>query len=38
MSQMPDFLPALPEMFVLGMSCLILILDLFLSERTRVVT
>jgi len=36
--EMPNFLPALPEMFVLGMVCLILILDLFLSERTRVVT
>lgn len=36
--EMPNFLPALPEMFVLGMSCLILILDLFMNERTRVVT
>lgn len=36
--EMPNFQPALPEMFILGMSCLILILDLFLSERTRVVT
>ena len=34
----PDFTPALPEMFLLGMACLILMLDLFLSERSRVVT
>lgn len=36
--EMPNFLPALPEMFVLGMGCIILILDLFLTERSRVVT
>jgi len=35
---MPDFMPALPEMFLLGMACLILLLDLFLSERSRIVT
>lgn len=35
---MPNFLPAMPEMFVLGMTSLILILDLFMNERTRVVT
>lgn len=35
---MPDFMPALPEMFLLGMVCFILLLDLFLSERSRVVT
>lgn len=35
---MPDFMPALPEMFLLGMICFILLLDLFLSERNRVVT
>ncbi|MFO7592675.1 MAG: NADH-quinone oxidoreductase subunit NuoN [Pseudomonadota bacterium] len=35
---MPNFLPAMPEMFVLGMTTLILILDLFLNERTRVVS
>ncbi|GAB4299188.1 MAG: NADH-quinone oxidoreductase subunit NuoN [Thiohalomonadaceae bacterium] len=35
---MPDFMPALPEMFLLGMTCFILLLDLFLSERNRVVT
>ncbi len=36
--EMPNFMPAMPEIFVLGMACLILILDLFLSERSRVVT
>jgi len=36
--EMPNFVPAMPEIFVLGMACLILILDLFLSERSRVVT
>lgn len=35
---MPDFMSALPEMFLLGMVCFILLLDLFLSERNRVVT
>ncbi len=35
---MPDFMPALPEMFLLGMTCFILLLDLFLSERSRIVT
>ena len=36
--EMPNFIPALPEIFVLGMACFILILDLFLSDRSRVVT
>jgi len=35
---MPDFMPALPEMFLLGMACVILLLDMFLTERSRVVT
>ena len=35
---MPDFMPALPEMFLLGMACAILLIDLFLTERSRVVT
>ena len=34
----PDMLPAVPEIFVFSMACVILILDLFLSERQRVVT
>ena len=36
--EMPNFALAVPEMFVLGMACLILIVDLFLTERSRVVT
>jgi NADH-quinone oxidoreductase subunit N len=35
---MPEFLPAVPEMFVLGMVCLILIIDVFLREQRRDVT
>ncbi len=35
---MPNFVPAIPEMFVLGMACAILILDLFFSDKDRVVT
>ena len=35
--EMPNFLPAAPEMFVLGMACLILIVDLFTRPRRRVV-
>ncbi|MDE2089664.1 MAG: NADH-quinone oxidoreductase subunit NuoN [Gammaproteobacteria bacterium] len=34
----PDFLLAAPEMFVLGMACFILVVDLFLTERSRIVT
>ncbi len=34
----PDFLPVVPELFVLGMACVILLVDLFLSERNRVVS
>jgi NADH-quinone oxidoreductase subunit N len=34
----PDMLPAVPEIFVFSMACVILILDLFLSDRQRVVT
>ncbi len=36
--EMPNFALAMPEMFVLGMACLILLVDLFLNERSRVVT
>jgi len=35
---MSDFLPLLPEIFVLGMACAVLVLDLFLSDRNRVVS
>ena len=34
----PDFLPAAPEIFVLSMACIILIVDLFLTGRSRIVT
>lgn len=35
---MPDLTPALPEIFVLTMACVILVWDLFLTDRNRVVT
>lgn len=35
---MPNVVPALPEIFVLTMACIILIYDLFLSDRNRVIT
>ena len=34
----PDFVPALPEIFVLAMACIILIVDLFLTDSNRVIT
>lgn len=34
----PNFLPAAPEIFVLAMACAILVIDLFLSDRRRIVT
>jgi NADH-quinone oxidoreductase subunit N len=34
----PDLLPALPEMVMLGMTCLVLVIDLFLPEEKRGVT
>jgi NADH-quinone oxidoreductase subunit N len=34
----PNFIPALPEIFVLGMACAILIIDLYLKDSDRVVT
>jgi len=36
--EMPQFLLALPEIFLLGMICIILILDLFLSDEQRTAT
>ncbi len=35
---LPAFTPAIPEMFVLGMGCFILLVDVFLSDRHRLVT
>ncbi|MCB1874498.1 MAG: NADH-quinone oxidoreductase subunit NuoN [Chromatiales bacterium] len=34
----PDFAPAVPEIIVLTMACVILVLDLFLSDAQRVVS
>ena len=34
----PDMAPAVPEIFVFSMACVILVVDLFLSERTRFVS
>ncbi len=34
----PNLMPALPEIFVFSMACAILVIDLFLSERRRVVS
>lgn len=31
----PNLMPVLPEMFLLGMACLILVIDLFLSDANR---
>jgi NADH-quinone oxidoreductase subunit N len=31
----PDFSPALPELFVLGMACLLLLIDVFLDQSLR---
>ena len=36
--EIPDMTPALPEIFVLTMACVILVYDLFLSDRNRVIT
>ena len=36
--QLPQFLPAVPEMFLLGMICCIVVVDVFLSDRHRLVT
>jgi NADH-quinone oxidoreductase subunit N len=30
--------PVMPEIFLLGATCLILVVDLFLTERTRLLT
>jgi NADH-quinone oxidoreductase subunit N len=36
--EMPQFMLALPELFLLGMICAILILDLFFSKEQRIIT
>ncbi len=35
---MPDVAPAIPEIFIFSMACLILVVDLYLSERWRMVS
>ena len=34
----PNFSPAIPEIFILSMACLALVVDLFLNEKNRIVT
>jgi NADH-quinone oxidoreductase subunit N len=36
--EIPQFLPAVPELFLLGMICFILVVDVFLSDTHRLVT
>ncbi len=36
--EIPDLALAMPEMFLLGMTCIILVLDLFLNDKTRIIT
>jgi len=36
--EIPNMIPAIPEIFLLGMACTILIVDLFLTDRSRIVT
>jgi len=36
--EMPNIMPAIPEIFLLGMICTILVIDLFLSDRSRIIT
>jgi NADH-quinone oxidoreductase subunit N len=36
--ELPNFTPAIPEMFVLTMACVILMVDLLLTDKSRVVS
>jgi len=36
--QIQEFVPVLPEIFVLGMACVVLVVDLFLTDRTRAIS
>ena len=36
--EIPNFVPALPEIFVLAMACVILVFDLFIKDNDRIVT
>lgn len=35
---MPNLIPVMPELFLLGMTCVILVVDLFLTDRQRLIT
>lgn len=35
---LPDFLPVLPEIVLMTMACVVLVADLFVSERNRILT
>ncbi len=34
----PDFMPVLPELFVLILACLVLVIDVFLEQQQRHIT
>lgn len=36
--QMPNFMPAMPEIFLLSMACIILIVDLYVADNKRALT
>lgn len=36
--EVPNFTPAIPEIFVLSMACIILLLDLFITDKGRILT
>ncbi|MCI0504631.1 MAG: NADH-quinone oxidoreductase subunit NuoN [Gammaproteobacteria bacterium] len=38
MIEIPDFVPAIPELFILSMACIVLIADLYISDERRVIT
>ena len=38
MTEMPNFVAVIPEIFVLSMACIILIADLYISDDRRVIT
>jgi len=38
MNFLPQFLVAMPEIFLLTMTCLILLIDVFLPEQQRIIT
>jgi len=36
--EIPNFAPALPEIFVLSMACIVMVVDLYLTDKNRVIT